>query len=626
VAPAAPHAFPDAALWALIVCAALLAYWPALQGTLLWDDGSHVTRPALESLHGLWRIWFDLGATQQYYPLLHSAFWLEHRLWGDAVLGYHLLNVALHALSACLVVLIARRLSLAAAWLAGLLFALHPVAVEAVAWISEQKSTLSGVFCLSAALVYLHFDSTRRRQHYLLATALYVLALLSKTITATLPAALLVILWWQRGRIGRRDVVPLAPWFALGAAAGILTAWVERTYIGAEGSEFSLSLAQRALLAGRVPWFYAFKLVWPLGLTFTYPRWTLDPAVWWQYLFPAASVALLIVLVRLARRGRRGPLASVLIFAGILVPVLGFLNVYPFRFSFVADHFQYLACFGLIVPFASVLVSASNRSAAVKAAPVILLFILAGLTWRQSQNYKDAETLYRATLANNPESWMAHNNLGLILAQSSRQSEGIAEYEAALRLRPDYDEAHLNLGNALQSMPGRLQEAIAHYEAALRIDPNYAEAHNDLGGALSQLPGSLPDAIAHYEAALRLKPDYAEAHNNLGNALAQTPNRLPDAIRHYEAALRIRPDYEEAHNNLASALARISGRLQEAITHYQAALRLDPNDAEAHYNLGIALSQAPATQAAAISEFEAALRLRPDLESAKQMIERLKRN
>jgi tetratricopeptide (TPR) repeat protein len=547
-------------------------------------------------------------------------------VWGDAVLGYHLLNVALHALSACLVVLIARRLGLAGAWLAGLVFAVHPVAVEAVAWISEQKSTLSGVFCLGAALAYLHFDRTRRRQHYLLATSLYVLALLSKTVTATLPAALLVILWWQRGRIGRRDVVPLAPWFALGAAAGVLTAWVERTYIGAEGSEFSLSLAQRAFLAGRVPWFYAFKLALPLGLTFTYPRWTLDPAVWWQYLFPAASVVLLIVLVRLARRGRRGPLASVLIFAGTLVPVLGFLNVYPFCFSFVADHFQYLACLGLIVPFASMLVLASNRSPAAKAAPVTLLFILAGLTWRQSQNYKDAETLYRATLANNPESWMAHNNLGLILAQSSRQSEGIAEYEAALRRRPDYDEAHLNLGNALQSIPGRLQDAIAHYEAALRIDPNYAEAHNDLGGALSQLPGRLPDAIAHYEAALRLKPDYAEAHNNLGNALAQTPNRLPAAIQHYEAALRVRPDYEEAHNNLASALARVPGRLQEAIAHYQAALRLDPNDAEAHYNLGIALSQTPGSTAAAIAEFEAALRLRTDLEPARQMIERLKKN
>ena len=191
----------EALTWALMLCATVVAYLPALSGGLLWDDNMHVTRADLRSLHGLWRIWFDLGATQQYYPLLHSAFWLEHRLWGDAVLGYHLTNVALHAASACLVVMIVRRLSLPGAWLAGFIFALHPVCVEAVAWISEQKSTLSGVFYLAAALTYLHFDRTRRKSQYFAALGLFVLALMSKTVTATLPAALLVVFWWQRGRL-----------------------------------------------------------------------------------------------------------------------------------------------------------------------------------------------------------------------------------------------------------------------------------------------------------------------------------------------------------------------------------------------------------------------------------------
>src|SRR5580704_16174025 len=204
----------DAAIWVSIFCATLLAYWPALRGTLLWDDASHVTRPALASWHGLWRIWFDLGATQQYYPLLHSAFWIEHRIWGDAVLGYHLTNVILHAAAACLVVGIVRRLALPGAWLAGLVFALHPVCVEAVAWISEQKSTLSGVFYLGAALVYLRFDQSRRHGQYFWALGLFVLALASKTVTATLPAALLVVFWWRRGRLDvRRDLRPLLPWF-----------------------------------------------------------------------------------------------------------------------------------------------------------------------------------------------------------------------------------------------------------------------------------------------------------------------------------------------------------------------------------------------------------------------------
>ena len=267
-------------------------YWPALGGSLLWDDTSHVTRPDLRSLHGLWRIWFDLGATQQYYPLLHTFFWLEHLLWGDATLGYHLVTVALHAASACLVVLIVRRLGLKGAWLAGALFALHPIAVEAVAWISEQKSTLSAVFYLAAALVYLDFDESRRPARYWTASALFVLALMSKTVTATLPAALLVILWWRRGRLEwRRDIAPLAPWLAVGASAGLFTAWVERTFIGANGADFLLTPLQRILLAGRVICFYAAKIVLPIQLTFLYPRWHPDPGEWWQYLFPATVLA-----------------------------------------------------------------------------------------------------------------------------------------------------------------------------------------------------------------------------------------------------------------------------------------------------------------------------------------------
>src|SRR5271157_527348 len=200
-----------ASLWwtaALILGLTLACYWPALRGELVWDDDAHVTRPEIRSVAGLWQIWSDLHATQQYYPLLHSAFWIEHRLWGDAPLGYHLINVLLHAAAACLLVLILRRLRVAGAWLAGLLFAVHPVCVESVAWISEQKNTLSLVFYLLAALAYLRFDRGRRRKWYALALGLFVLALLSKSVTAMLPGALLLVLFWRRGRLSwRRDVV-----------------------------------------------------------------------------------------------------------------------------------------------------------------------------------------------------------------------------------------------------------------------------------------------------------------------------------------------------------------------------------------------------------------------------------
>jgi protein O-mannosyl-transferase len=605
----------------MIFCATLAAYLPALRGGLLWDDSSHLTKPGLQSFHGLWRIWFQLGATQQYYPLLHSAFWLEHRMWGDAVAGYHLTNVALHALSACLVVMIMKRLSLPDGWFAGFVFALHPVQVESVAWISEQKSTLSGVFYLASLLTYLHFDTDRRKSKYLLATGLFVLALLSKTVTATLPAVLLVIFWWRRGRLDwKRDVRPLCPWFALGISAGLFTSWVERTLVGARGADFLLTPLQRVLIAGRAICFYAGKLFWPNHLTFFYPHWTIDPAVSWQWLFPAGVVALGVGLVFAARRCR-GPLAGFLIFCGTLFPVLGFLNVYPFRYSYVADHFQYLASLGIIVPVTSVLVGVIQRISAQRSVAIaccsLLILVLAVGTWRQSRMYRDIQTLYRESLARNPGSWLAHYNLGVLFDEMpGRLPDAIAEYQEALQLKPDDAEAHVNLGFAWSRTPGRLPDAIAEYRAALQLKPDYAEAHNDLGIALSFTPGRLPEAIAEYQAALETEPDNAEAHNNLANSLSQIPGREPQAIAEYQAALRINPDYAEAHYNLGNLLARTPGRLPDAIAEYQAALRIRPEYAKAHYNLGIVLAAIPGRLPDAIAEYQAALRIEPEYAEA----------
>jgi hypothetical protein len=267
------------ALVALVFAATLLAYFPALTAGFIWDDQpGHVTRPELRSLAGLVRIWTEPGATQQYYPLLHSAFWFEHLLWGDAPFGYHLVNVLLHATAACLFAALLLRLAVPGAWLAALLFALHPVGVESVAWVSEQKNTLSLVLSLCAALAYLRFDSTGERDRprspraYALASILFIAALLSKTVTATLPAALLVLAWWQRGTVSlRRDALPLLPWFACSALAAVATASFEHTLIGAQGADFALTAAQRFLLAGRAVWFYLGKLLLPLDLSFIYP-------------------------------------------------------------------------------------------------------------------------------------------------------------------------------------------------------------------------------------------------------------------------------------------------------------------------------------------------------------------
>lgn len=613
----------DAGLGALMLCAAVFAYLPALRGGLLWDDNMHVTRADLRSLHGLWRIWFDLGATQQYYPLLHSAFWLEHRLWGDAVLGYHLTNVVLHAVSASLVVMIVRRLSLPGAWLAGFVFVLHPVCVEAVAWISEQKSTLSGVFYLAAALLYFNFDRTRRKSQYFAALALFVLALMSKTVTATLPAAILVVFWWQRGRLDwRRDVLPLVPWLAVGASAGLFTAWVESTprLIGAQGPQYALTWLQRLLLAGRVPWFYAWKVLWPADLMFTYPHWKVDSGDFLQYLFPLGLAALAVGLGLLARRNR-GPLAGFLFFVGTLFPALGFLNVYPFRYSYVADHFQYLAMLGIVVPIAVWLTGFAGRipqrKIAAIALPALLLTTLAAATRQQSGMYRDYETLFRETLARNPDSSFLHNNLGVVLMSTGREREAAGEFEAAVRLTPDSADYHVNLGLALAQLPGRVADAVTEYQTALRLDPNFPAAHLNLGLAFTSMPGRMREAIAEYrkatsdyQTATQNEPNLWQAHFNLGLAYGQMAGHEAEAISEYQTALRMKPDSAPAHFHLGNTFHKM-GRLPEAIAEYQASLSIDPGVPEVHYELAYALAQIPGRVPEAIAECRKMLLLKP---------------
>ena len=529
----------------------LAVYWPALLGDFVWDDDAHVTKTALRSLAGLRDIWLKLGATQQYYPLLHSAFWIEAQLWGDYVLGYHLVNVVLHVIAACLVVTLCQRLSIKGAWLAGAIFALHPVNVESVAWISEQKNTLSLVFYLLAALAYLRFDDARKSRDYVIASALFACALLTKTVTASLPAALLVVFWWQRGRIQwKRDVLPLVPWFLVAAASGLFTAWVERHLIGAEGSEYNLDVLQRALLAGRVIWFYFDKLLWPTNLIFTYPHWTVDAKVAWQYAFDAGLIAIAGWFWTLRTR-TRGPLAALLFFGGSLFPVLGFLDIYPFRYSYVADHFAYLASLGVIVSFSAAATYAFEAIGApawrrlAQVAAGALLASLAVLSNFQSRMYLDAKTLYRATLERNPDDWMAHQNLGLIYSRGAlHRAEAITQFEDVIRLKPEHNRAHYNLGLQL-FISGRGPEAIEHFQKAIQYAPkNPLIVGNSLmflGTIYTSMAGRLPDAIATLDSAVALRPNDGESRHALGLAL-QKAGRAAEAKVQLDSAAVLRPD------------------------------------------------------------------------------------
>ncbi len=573
--------------WLLALVLAVVtfaAYQPTWHAGFIWDDDSHVTKNLnLRSLHGLHQIWFEPLADQQYYPLQLTSFWIEYHLWGLQPFGYHAVNVLLHVLNALLLWMVLQQLEIPGAWLAAAIFAIHPVQVESVAWVSELKNLLSTTFYLGALLAFFRFRplSGKARpgapawRFYWLAIALFVCALLSKTVACSLPAVLVLLLWWKRGRVERQDFGVLSPMFLLGITLGLMTAWLEKHHVGASGPEWSLSFLQRCLLAGRALWFYAGKLVWPHPLTFIYPRWEIDARVAWQYVFPLAALVVLIVLWLLRSRVGRGPLVAVLCFGGTLVPALGFFDVFPFRFSYVADHFQYLACIGLISLAVSTGTTICKRAGQWgrnwgTVAAAVLLLVLAVSTWRQTRIYQDVETLWRDTLAKNPQCWMAHTNLGDVFLREGRVSDAIGQYEQVLRINPDYAEAHFNLGIAL-AQTGKIEEAIAHYEQALRINPDYAEAHNNLGTALIRV-SKVSEAIAQYEQALRINPDYANVHNNLGIVLAQT-GKVEEAIAHYGQALRINPDYAEAHYNLGNALAQV-GRVPEAIVQYEQALRI----------------------------------------------------
>jgi hypothetical protein len=403
-----PPGAPRWRLAALLILLTLIAYIPALQGGFIWDDNDYVSdNAALRSADGLRRIWTEPGAVPQYYPLTFTTFWLEYRVWGLSPAGYHALNVALHAVSAVVLWRVLLLLQVPGAWLAAAVFAVHPVEVESVAWITERKNTLSGACYLAALLAYLHFAfgaARRRWRLYGLALALFIAALLSKTVAASLPAVLVLILWWKRDRLDAAALWPLAPMFALGLGAGLLTAGVERQYVGAVGADWNLSAVDRCLIAGRALWFYAATLAWPHPLIFFYPRWRIDAGIWWQHLFPLAAIGLAALLAALRHRLGKGPLVAVLAFAVMLAPALGFVDVFPMRYSFVADHFQYLASIALIALAVAVgcraLRGAPPGARAAVGAGVLAL--LTTLSWRQGDVSLDQEALWRDTIAKNP--------------------------------------------------------------------------------------------------------------------------------------------------------------------------------------------------------------------------------
>jgi len=417
--------------WALslgLVALALAAHGRSVTNGFIWDDDYYVTHNgALHTLAGLRAIWADPSATPQYYPLVHTTYWLEYHVWGLAAAGYHAVNVLLHAGSTLLVHKVFRRLGLATAGLAAALFAAHPLGVESVGWVTERKNTLSLVFALSALLAWLEyrFFAQRATVAWLIAaTALFTLGLLSKTVVSMLVPTLLILTWWKTGTLTRRDLAGVAPLMLIGVPLAATTVWLEKVNVFTDGPGLGLTGLDRVLIAGRAVWFYAAKLVWPYPLAFFYPRWEVDPHRAWQCAFPIAGLVAAVVAIWLVRRRGRGPLATLACFTAALFPALGFIDVYPFRYSFVADHFAYHAMPAGLAAVAAGLHAIAARLRQPALGPAVAI-VLAGMSWSRTAVFKNLDTLYADTLSKNPSCSVAANNLGFLRLSEGRTEEAI---------------------------------------------------------------------------------------------------------------------------------------------------------------------------------------------------------
>jgi hypothetical protein len=487
---------------AVLLAGALVGvYAPSLGGEFLWDDDLHITaNPTIIGPLGLKEIW--TSARANYFPLVLTNFWAQHALWGLEPLGYRLVTLACHVLSALLLWRVLLRLGVPGAWLGAALWALHPVQVESVAWICELKNTQSAVFFLLAILAYLRGveggrvsdpsgnDRVRsaaqvERRWYFLALFCALLAILSKPSTVMLPVVLGLCAWWVRGRVEWRDLGRLAPFFALSAIAAGWTIWEQKFNSGAVGPEWSQTFPERIAIAGRVIWFYLGKLAWPEPLMFIYPRWEIDVGHPLAFAGAGAALAGLLFLLWRCRSGRLGAgFFTAAYFVVLLFPVLGFFSVYFFRYSFVGDHFQYLAAMGPLALAGAAVARFAGRGTVWIGAALVL-----ALGWssaRQSRVYLNNESLWRDTLAQNPGAVMAWLNLADTYAQAGRYDESIATFRRALEIRPTDPYGWNDLGNVL-TLVGRADEALAHFERALELKPEFPDALSNFGNALRRV-------------------------------------------------------------------------------------------------------------------------------------------
>jgi len=611
----------------ILVLAVLVPYAPLRHAGFLWDDDTFLTEnPLIRAADGLRRFWFT-GEPVDYWPVTSSTLWLEWRAWGLNPLGYHVTNVLLHALEVLLIWRILERLRVPGAFLAAAVFAVHPVNVATVAWITQRKNLMAMLFYLISILFFVNAEDSRPGggghtgppgRWLWLSLAAFALAMLSKASVAMLPVVLLGIVAWRR-RVTWGDLARTIPFFAVAAALVVVN--FRFTVQSASEVASHAGLTQRLLGAGAVTWFYLAKALLPFHLMFIYPQWTVrasDPA-WWLPLGAAAGLTALLWLMR--RRWGRGPVFAWLYFCVSLVPVMGFTNVYFMHYSLVSDHYEHLALVGAIAPVAAGFAIWRRRAAGVlrtagDAAAVLVIAGLAWLTASHCSDYMDVETLWRTSMVRNPRAWIAYNNLANELVRKGRANEAEALCRRALALEPNQPKTRATLGIALDS-EGRPGEAMAEYRAAIAMQPDVPETYDNLGQVLMEI-GSLDEAVANFETALRLNPSGFKTLNNLGAAFARE-GRLADAVGCFRRALAIRGDFAEAHYNLGNALHG-RGLDGDAEAEFRLAIAADPGLAGAHVNLGnILLGKGRLEDA--IAQYRRALEINPSLDNARRNLD-----
>lgn len=585
----------------LLVAATLAVYIQVINHEFVnFDDPVYVTENrhvkgglTLEGV--IWAITTTYGSN--WHPLTWLSHMLDHELFGLDPGVHHLTNLLFHLANTLLLFFVFRRMT-ADVWRSGFvaaLFALHPLHVESVAWIAERKDVLSTFFWLLTMRCYIEYSDHPLKRRYLLVLLCFSLGLMAKPMLVSLPFVLLLLDYWPLGRIrfeypdgsnakSKPKTIALGlvaeklPLFVLAEFSSVATFLAQKKG-GAVASLELISLKTRIFNALIAYVNYMLKMLWPLKLAVFYPYSETLP--WWEI---AGAVLLLVFISWLSIKFiKQRPYFTVgwLWYLGTLVPVIGLVQVGS---QALADRYTYIPLIGLFIIIAWGIPELVTRRTARKIwlAGLATLTILALMvaTWQQVRYWKNSIALFEHTLKVTEKNHLAHNALGISL-DSSRLEEAVEHYLAALRIEPDYIEAHNNLGIALE-IQGRPDEAIGHFQEALRAKPDDLKLHFNLGNIFLK-KGQMDQAVQHYTKALFIKTDFAGSYNNLGNILLKQ-GRIDIAIEYYLDALRINPDSAGTHNNLGVALLRKED-MAGAVNHFREALRIDPDDLDARNNL-----------------------------------------